>query len=58
MLGATPPRCPLRLELVDDEWSSLGAMMGSRCGACFLEDSPRLSSCITKVPVVVIEDES
>lgn len=36
---------PLLLELVDEAWSSFGAIGGSRC--CLLEGSPRLSSCIT-----------
>lgn len=43
--------CPLRLELAEEEWSSFGAMTGRRRGV-FLEASPRLSSCITRVPVV------
>jgi hypothetical protein len=43
------PRWPLRLEPAkgEEEWSSLGAMIGNWSG-CFLEDSPRLSSSITK----------
>jgi hypothetical protein len=43
------PRWPLRPEPAEggEEWSSLGAMIGNWSG-CFLEDSPRLSSSITK----------
>lgn len=54
-LGPTVPRWPLRLELAEEERSSLGAMIGNR-SACFLEESPRLSSCITSVLVEVMRD--
>ncbi len=43
---------PLRLELAEEEWSSLGAITGKRSGGLLdasLEASPRLLSCITNV---------
>lgn len=48
---------PLRLELAEDEWSSLGAITGKRSGG-LLEASPRLSSCITNVAVVLMRNVS
>jgi hypothetical protein len=46
------PSIKLRLELAEDERSSLGAMTGKR-NVGFFEGSPRLVSCITRVVAVI-----
>ncbi|OCT46805.1 hypothetical protein CLCR_02178 [Cladophialophora carrionii] len=48
---------PLRLELAEEEWSSLGAITGKRSGG-LLGASPLLSSCITKVVVVLMGEDA
>jgi hypothetical protein len=47
---------PLRLELAEEEWSSLGAITGRRSGG-LLGASPLLSSCITKVVAVLMGED-
>jgi len=51
VLDSAFPAGPLLLELAEDEWSSLGAMIGKWNG--FPEDSPRFIPCIT---IVVVRD--
>ena len=45
----------LLLELVDEEWSSLGAIAGRR-SCCFAEASTLLLPCITNVVTIVMSD--
>jgi hypothetical protein len=45
----------LLLELLEEEWSSFGAMVGRR-SCCFVEASTLLVPCITSVATIVMSD--